>query len=182
VSTTPTTAEYVFSAPEIEAALVSLCWAEPAHLAKVLQKLDPLQHISQPHLRLLLQAIYECYAQAGDVDWALVVQWLRDSRALDQFDGLGGLELIYARPGYNSLLAFYLEILRDFAAHREALPGIYPHFFSGGKAYLKNHLKHTPKEPDLFGQGLIAGKNYVVRGWISNPQQPREISLRFYPR
>jgi hypothetical protein len=182
VSTIPTTAEYAFNPYEIEAALVSLCWAEPAHLGKVLQKLDPEQHITQPHLRLLLQALYECYTQCSDCDWSVIVQWLRDHRSLEEFGDIHGLELIYARPGYNSLLSCYIEILRDFAAHREALPGVYPHFFSGGKAYLKNHPKRTPQEPDLLGQGLIAGQNYVLRGWISNPQQPREISLRFYPR
>jgi DnaB-like helicase N terminal domain len=183
VSTIPTTAAYVFSAPEIEAALVSLCWAEPAHLGKVLQKLDPIQHISQPHLRLLLQAIYECYTQAGDVDWAIVVQWLRDDQALDQFDGLSGLEIIYARPGYNALLDWYIELLQDFAAHRAELPGVYPHYFSGGKGYLKdNPQKRFPKDPPILGQALVASKNYLVRGWRPNPNQPSTISLRFYPQ
>lgn len=168
-----------YYAPEVEEALVTLVWHKPEHLARVLRELDPEVHLTQFNLRLLLGAISDCYREAGSVDWALVIEWFKDFKKLDDVGGKEALNSLYTNYGYESLLDFYLVLLKDFASHREFMPGQHPAIWSGGKAQLvPNKTKSRDFQPDFVGPALIAGKSYRVLA----KAEPGVLTLRFYPQ
>src|ERR1700756_1058313 len=82
------TSTFLF-APEIENAFMGLVWRQPDRLADVKRQLDPAIHFIQPHLRWILEAIDLAYRELGTVDFASVIQVLRE---LGRFEDVGGLE------------------------------------------------------------------------------------------
>ena len=163
---------------EIEAALVTLCWHHPEVLPKVLQNLNPLVHISQPHLRHLLEAINRSYSELGATDWAATIDCLTDLGLLAECGEALTLDELYKNPGCSSLLDYYIERLQEFAVHRNILPGVFPSRFSGGFLTLSaNPIKRKPTDPDLVGTASVAGKPYTVRGWSDSGN----LNCRLYP-
>jgi DnaB helicase-like protein len=172
-----------YYAPEIEQALVSLVWQQPDLLGQLLQKLDPNVHISQPHLRILLETISYCYSQFNDCDWSSVIEALRQFQKLDECGGKVLLDQIYKNPGCKSLLGWYIEILIDYASYRVEDPPRPSTYFSGGKGKLWANKGKLKSSCDVVGQARLAGKPYSLRGWsATDPLAQKFIDLRFYPQ
>jgi hypothetical protein len=56
-------------AREIEVSTVSTLWHQPARLPEFLRIIDPLVHLTQPHLRHILEAITLAHGELGiDLD------------------------------------------------------------------------------------------------------------------
>jgi len=169
----------IYYAPEIEEALVTLCWHHPEYLPKVLRELDPALHISAPPLRHLLSAINRVYLEEGATDWASVIDCLRDLGLLEQCGDKVLLEGLYTHPGYHALLDFYIQSLRAYGAARNASPPQNPHYWSGGKALLApNKAKRYPNQPDFTGSGRIAGKFYSLAAYSNLDATEVEITFR----
>src|SRR5258707_11613106 len=75
-------------APEIEQALVALCFQAPHRVATVYRELDPAVHITDQKLRFILEAIDLAYRELGLSDFASVIQVLRE---LGHFEDCGGV-------------------------------------------------------------------------------------------
>lgn len=168
---------------EIEQALVSLLWQKPELISQVLRKLDPNVHISQPHLRILLETVSYCYDQLNACDWASVIEALRQLQRLEECGGKQLLDEIYKNPGYQSLLGWYMEILVDSANARAEDPPRAPAFFSGGKGKLWANKGKVKSNCDVVGAAQIAGKRLSMRGWsVVDSLSQKFIDLRFYPQ
>ena len=86
--------EFVFS-PEVESNFTGILWHEPWRLPDALKELEPQVHITQAHLRLVLEAIRIVYGDCGDCDWALVVSVLREQGNLEKVGGLEALNALW---------------------------------------------------------------------------------------
>src|SRR4029077_15017363 len=63
-------------APEIEQALVSLCFYAPERIAVLKRELDVEVHFTRPELRNILEAIQLAYYELGQSDFASVITTL----------------------------------------------------------------------------------------------------------
>lgn len=175
--TTPDLRTYY--APEVECALVSLCWHKPELLARVLRKLDPEIHFTELNCRMLLYAINTLYSELGETDWSSVIDCLRQQEKLFGQEHLVELEAIFSlAQGYDrassGLLDYYIELLGDYASLRRPSPHAKPPVlrFSGGRALLKPNKAKRPgsNEPDFKGLGIVAGNPISLSLWVETDQ------------
>ena len=71
-----------YFAPEIEVSAISILWREPARLAEFLRVCDPLVHLTQPHLRIILESIGIAYGELNTADWATVSRLCASSASM----------------------------------------------------------------------------------------------------
>jgi hypothetical protein len=165
-------------APEIEQTIVSLLWHQPDRLPGFMRDLDPAVHITQPHLRKILEAISVAWGELGaDLDWPIVIQIIRELGHFEDCGGLEGLDEVYraAEYGYSDrvladqIFGHYLQMLRHYAQNRQADPPRKPDFFTRGALRLfPNKNKKSDSAPDAVGDGKIAGKLYSASAWIES--------------
>jgi hypothetical protein len=174
-----------YFAPEIEQAVVSLCWHEPERLAQLYRDFDLVVHIGQPHLRIILEAINQAYGHLNTTDWASVVQLIRELGKLEHVGGLEGLNEVYQAQFYGrdnterteKIWADYLRLLRYYAENRKEVPPRPPDFFTSGILRLyPNKTKTLPTQPDATGEGKIGGKLYRATAWL----EPDKYSQHFF--
>lgn len=166
----------LYYSPEVEEALVTLCWHKPQLLPYVLRQIAPQVHIMQDHLRFILEAVQLSQDLLGETTFETVVQALREDNHFEACGELIGLNAIYGRSwdsaidGANAqkILDYYIELLKRYATKREQRDPTKIVIFSGGKGTLElNKAKANPKAPDYVGTALIRGRKYRRVGWIS---------------
>jgi len=163
-------------APEIEQALVALCFQAPSRVATVYRQLDPAVHITRPELRFILEAIDLAYRELGLSDFASVVQVLRELGHFEACGGLHGVNAVFEeyRYGFSSpeaeeeIFTHYIGMLKIYA-HNRALDPPQPVIrVMGGHAHLlPNKNKRKPSDPDFIGEAKIAGRHYWISAWKS---------------
>ena len=168
-----------YYSPEVEEALVTLCWHKPELLPKVLRSLAPPVHIMQEHLRFILEALQLSQDQLGAADFATVVQVLREDGRLPACGELQGLDALYSRNyGYESLLDYYIELLKLYASKRTERSPEPVVIFDGGKGTIcLNKSKVGETGPDYIGAFLVRGRKYKFLGWTSQDRQSVRCSL-----
>jgi hypothetical protein len=179
-----------YFAPEIEEALVSFAWHEPERLASVYRELDPALHITQPHLRWLLEAIDLTYRDLGCVNFEVVIQALRETGHLEDCGGLDGASHVYGLEEFGrddaernqKIFKHYLSMLKTYAVHRAGDPHSVTRF-TNGELYLSvNKTKTKDSDPDLVGHGNVAGRSYKAAAWVTtNPQASDSVRVSLLP-
>jgi hypothetical protein len=172
---------FVF-ALEIEVATVSTIWRQPERCAEFLRVCDPLVHLTQPYLRIILEAVQIAYAELNAADWATIVEVVRELGQFEEVGGLDGLNTVYSAteitPVIDSIFAHYIQMLKTYAEHRQMDPPRPVHWFSGGKGNLYlNKAKRKPTDPDYLGSAKVRGQNYRVRGWLGEDRQSVNLAL-----
>ena len=176
-------------APEIEQAIVSICWHEPERLGLVYRELDAAVHLTQPHLRHILEAISLGYRELGCVDFPIVTQVLRETRRLDDCGGLPGVNEVYNAQAYGredsarnqAIFEHYMEMLKTYALHRTSQALESPYRFTGGSGTLfPNKVRRSPQSPDFEGPAAGAGKKYSVRLWSA--PDGSFLNFKLYPQ
>jgi hypothetical protein len=174
-------------APEIETAAIALCWREPERLAIVKRELDPAVHFIQPALRYLLEAIDLAWRELGTLDFACVIQVLRELGKLEEAGGLEGASDVWREGEFldspiwkagqtEKLLADYLELLKGYALSRQDCSAFHP--FTGGKVTLwLNKVRRWENDPDFIGEARVAGRRYVAKAWNSSDGEFLNIRL-----
>jgi hypothetical protein len=174
---------------EIEVATVSTIWHQPELCAEFLRVCDPLVHLTQPHLRIILEAIGIAYGELNAADWATVVEVVRELGQFEEVGGLEGLNAVYSATEFNPDPVFrqrvsdpifkdHVKLLQEYARHRQMDPPCPVHWFSGGKANLYlNKTKRQPTDPDYLGSAKVRGQNYRVRGWLGLDRQSVNLAL-----
>ncbi len=167
-------------APQIEVAVVSTIWHEPSRCAGFLRVCDPLVHLTQPHLRIILEAISIAYAELNAADWATVVEVVRELGALEEVGGLDGLNTVYSAtepspsPDFRErvtdpIFAHHIELLQEYARARQMDPPRPVARFSGGRGTVRvNKASHRPANPEYIGDAIVRGIAYVVRVDVSS--------------
>jgi hypothetical protein len=167
-------------APEIERALLAGLWHEPDRLPETMRWLSPNAHLSQPSLRLVLEAISRCYSELGAADFATVVECLRELGYLAECGGIEALDELYEACWYPPLWHLYGDFLRDLALRRAGEPHSPAPFFSGGSGCLSlNLVRKTELHPLYIGTARIRGHNYSIRGWSRGKEAG--VELKFIP-
>lgn len=159
-------------APEIEAQLVSICWHDPHRIPIALKELDPGIHITQPHLRHILEALAIAYSELGVLDFACIVQILRELGQLAECGGLLGLNSVYvlAEHGYRDQVFFdhYLTMLKEYALHRKNLNrGPVNRFTDLKGTFYANKAKRFASDPDFVGEARGLGRPYSAQAWTA---------------
>jgi hypothetical protein len=176
-------------APEIEQALVALCFQAPHRVATVYRELDPAIHITRPELRFILEAIDLAYRELGATDFASVIQVLRELGRLAACGGAPGVNSVFEeyRYGFSSpeaeeaIFAHYLQMLKTYAISREQTPLPPVYYFVGGKGTLAlNKAKRREFEPEFIGEARIAGRWYTVGA--SPSSDGSFLNFRFEPK
>jgi hypothetical protein len=168
--------DYTFVwAPEIEVATVSAIWHEPVHCAEFLRVCDPAIHLTQPHLRIILEAIRLAYSELNATDWATVVEVVRELGQFDEVGGLEGLNAVYSAIELNPdpvfrqrvtdpIFKYHVKLLQEYAKHREMDPPQPVTRFSGGRGKAwRNKVKRHANDPDHTGEAIVRGVRYLVR-------------------
>ena len=170
---------FVF-ALEIEVATVSTIWLEPERCAEFLRVCDPLVHLTQPHLRIILEAVQIAYAELNAADWATVVEVVRELGAFEEVGGLEGLNTVYSatepspNPVFrervsNPIFDHHIELLQEYARTRQMDPPRPVARFSGGRGTARiNKASHRPANPEYLGDAIVRGIQYVVRVDVSS--------------
>lgn len=181
-----------YYAPEIEAALVSTCWHQPEWLATVYRELDPAIHLSQPHLRWLLEAIDLAYRDLGCVNFEVVIQVLRETGHLEDCGGLEGANQVYGLEEYGredpvrneKIFQHYLQMLKTYAVHRKMEPARLPYVFTSGSLVLhQNKVKASQNGPDALGEGKLAARSYAAAMWIEIDEHGQKVfKVRLTPK
>jgi hypothetical protein len=168
-----------YFAPEIEQALVATVWQHPECFELVKAELDFDVHILSPPLRKILQAIELVYGDVGyDLDWACVVDGVRELGALEEVGGLQGLNTVftdnnrypYGKCGFSEgagpLVRFYIKCLKTYALNRQSDPSEQVPLFVGGKGWLKpNKNRRGDKSPHMTGPIVLQGINFSMSAW-----------------
>ncbi len=186
--------EQLTYAPEIEAAMLGILWREPERLAVIKRELDPAVHFVQPALRWILEAMDLAYRELGTVDFASVIQVLRELGKLEEAGGLEGANEIWAEGDFldspvwqvtnktQVLFDHYLGMLKSYAQSRQSCSTFHP-FTSGKFQIFNNKLKCDLRDPDVIGQGRIAGRNYELKGWTRLTDSGEEfLQCQLYPK
>lgn len=168
-----------YYSPEVEEALVTLVWHKPELLGAVLAQIDPPVHIMQDHLRFILEAVQLSQDMFGATDFATVVRALREEKRFEACGELIGLDAIFNRNyGYESLLGYYIELLKIYATKRAERNPAQVVIFSGGKGTIHlNKDKESDKAPDYIGDFFIRGRKYKLVGWTGHDHQSISCSL-----
>jgi hypothetical protein len=161
-------------APEIEQSLVALCFHDPGCIATVYRELDPQIHITQPHLRFILEAIDLACRELCTADFACVIQVLRELGRLEACGGTPGVNAIFEeyRYGFSSseaqeeVFAHYLEMLKGYALGRKNNEPVY-RFNRGDFKLVPNKARRSYSAPDFIGEGKVAGRLYRAAAWRS---------------
>jgi len=173
-------AEHVW-ALEIETAAVSTLWHDPARCSEFLRQCDPLVHLTQPHLRIILEAVNLAYGELGSADFAIVTEVVRELGCFEEVGGLDGLNAVYANVDHtpDAVFLHYIEMLKTYATARDGDPPRRPVTrFTGGKASLYlNKAKRRPNDPDYLGEARIRGHGYRVRGWLCDDAESVNLTL-----
>jgi hypothetical protein len=176
-------------APEIEQSLVALCFHAPGCIATVYRELDPQIHITQPHLRFILEAIDLAYRELCTADFACVIQVLRELGRLEACGGAPGVNSVFEeyRYGFSSpeaeeaIFAHYLQMLKTYAISREQTPMPPVYYFVGGKGTLaRNKAKRREFEPEFIGEARIYGRWYMVGASLA--EDGSFLNFRFEPK
>jgi hypothetical protein len=168
-------------APEIETALVAGLWHEPFRLAPTLRWLDLDAHLSQPYLRLVVGALARCYSELGAVDFASVVECLRQLGQLDECGGVQTLDTLYEARWYAPLFDLYGDFLRAAALRRGDDQKAPVPFFSGGNGLLVvNKIRQSERSPFWVGSAWVAGKKYSLKAWPRKGEQ--SVDIKFTPQ
>jgi hypothetical protein len=162
-------------APEIEQALVSLCFYNPERIAVVYRELDPNVHFTQRHLRHILAAIDLAYRELGEHDFASVVTVLREQGRLEACGGGPGINNVFEeyRYGFSSwegeveIFEYYIWMLKAYALGRAKNEPVY-RFNRGNIHLVPNKTKASDSAPDYIGEGKIAGHAYRVAEWVNS--------------
>jgi len=157
-------------APEIEVATVSLIWKQPERCARFLRDLDPALHLSQPHLRYIVEAVALAYSELGCADWATVVGVLRELKHFEDCGELLGLNEVYSAveitPVSDQIFDHYVSMLQSYALGREKNQSVY-RFNRGDINLVKNKVKRIESAPDFIGEGKVAGRLYRAAAWTN---------------
>lgn len=173
-----------YFAPEIEAAIVSVCWHEPDRLATVYRELDPAVHFTQSHCRWLLEAVDLAYRDLGCVNFETVIQVLRETGHLEDCGGLEGANQVYGLEEYGrddpvrneKIFRHYLEMLKTYAVHRSQVPPRPVYAFTAGWLVLHpNKAKISQGGPDALGEGKIAARSYNASMWVESDEHGQKI-------
>jgi DnaB-like helicase N terminal domain len=176
-------------APEIEQSLVALCFHDPGCIATVYRELDPQIHITQPHLRFILEAIDLAYRELCTADFASVIQVLREEGKLENCGGAAGVNSVLEgyRYGFSSpeaaeqIIAHYIETLKVYAINRKKDAPERVYRLTGGIATLAlNKAKRRDFEPNYLGEARIAGRWYTVGA--SPSLDGSFLNFRFEPK
>jgi hypothetical protein len=176
-------------APEIEQALIASAFQVPERIALIYRELDPALHITQPHLRYILDAVRLAYTELGSTDFASVIQVLREEGKLAECGGLEGVNSVLDqyRYGFSSpeaaeqIIAHYIEMLKTYALNRQQNPPPPVYRFTGGKGTLNlNKAKRSNFEPDYIGEARICGRPYRVGA--SPSEDGSFLNFRFEPK
>lgn len=177
-----------YFAAEIEEALVSIIWHEPERCAIFKRDCDPEIHLSQPRLRIILEAIDLGFRELGCVAFPIVVQVVREFGRLEDCGGLEGLSKIFclaqfreSRENTEAIFSHYLEMLKTYALHRQMDPPRPIYRFTGGRGTVyRNKVKRKPTDPDFTGEAIVYGRAYGVRGEMALDAEA--INFRFEPK
>jgi len=178
-----------YFAPEIENQLLSICWHNPERIATIQKELDPTVHLSQPHLRHILEALSVAYRELGCVDFTVVVQVLRELDRLEDCGGLPGVNFVYAlalhayqeRAHQQALFDHYLQMLKSYALARQAKPPLRVYRFLELKGTLQaNKTKHWVADPDFVGEARGNGRLYDATAWTSS--EGTYLNFRLIPK
>jgi hypothetical protein len=102
-------------APEIEEATVSMCWRDPVLFEQLWLRGNPEEFFGQRHCLEIMRAMKQCHEVVGALDFAMVVQCVRDRGMLEECGGVGELDRIYKMAEFTP----YTE--RVFYHHLERL-------------------------------------------------------------
>jgi hypothetical protein len=178
---------------EIEEAVVATIWRQPERCAEFLRDFDPLIHLTQPRLRIILEAIKLSYGDLGCTDFATVTETVRELGYLEEVGGLDGLSALYSLAGMNEpehncpadcprrawaaqierpIYAHHLAMLRVFAEARVTTPNEPIFRFTGGRG-TAHRVKGSRKRPgaDFSGVCYIRGTKYRVDVEIGSESQ-----------
>lgn len=178
-------------APEIECALVSTLWHRPELCAHFLRRCDPLLHIFQPHLRIVVEAINTSWGELNTSDFATVVELVRASGAFEECGALEGLNSLYSLrsrslcracdtlQGQERIFDYYCSLLSQYARRRALPPPIRPVYgLAGGRGTLyPNKAKRAKWDADFTGSVRLAGKLYSAALWT----QPDFFNIKLEP-
>jgi hypothetical protein len=174
-------------AREIEASFVCLLWRHPEYLGEALRAINPAIHISQPHLRLILNAVNDVHSYENTADFALVATYLRQSGDFGEVGGLQGLNDAYTDSGRQPcgwrepepIFKYYLELLLSYAdARLSGDPLQIPVHLAGGWGRLvPNPVRRREASPVAIGRVMVAGKRYKASAW----REAAELRLKFVP-
>jgi hypothetical protein len=176
-------------APEIEQAVVSLCFYAPQRIGTLKRELDLAVHFTQPHLRFVLEAIELAYREFGTSDFAGVIRVLREFSTLEDCGGTQGVNAVFEqyRSGFScpqaeeKIFRHYIAMLKAYALGRANQPPVAVYRFARGDLTLvKNHAKINDSAPEWIGEGKVAGRAYRVSAFSNhdkNGQSVLSISL-----
>jgi DnaB-like helicase N terminal domain len=179
-------------APEIEQALVSLCFSAPERIATLKRELSPEVHITQPHLRHILEGIELAYRELGTRDFASVIRVLREEGRLEDCGGAQGVNEVFEqyRYGFSSpqaqeqIFAHYIEMLKAYALGRANQPPVAVYRFARGDLTLvKNHAQINDSAPEWIGEGKVAGRHYRASAWSARNKNGHQLlSIALCPK
>jgi hypothetical protein len=176
-------------APEIEQAIVSLCFQAPERIATLKRELDPNVHFTRPELRHILEGIELAYRELGESDFATVIQILREFGRFEDCGGLDGINQVFEQYRYGfaspeveeQIFTHYIEMLRAYALARANQPPVPVYRFARGDlTLLKNKTKTSERSPEWTGEGKVAGQPYRASAYFchdKNGQSVLSISL-----
>jgi hypothetical protein len=190
-------------APEIEQAMVALCFQAPHRVATVYRELDPAVHITRPELRFILEAIDLAYRELGAMDFASVIQVLRELGRLEACGGAPGVNSVFEEYRYGfwkpnpeteqkifwkpdpeaeeEIFTHYIETLKTYAINRQKDPPQPVYRFTDGKATLvPNKVKRKESDPDFIGEARVHGRSYIAKVWIAIDGS--FLNFRFQPK
>ena len=173
---------------EIEQALVSVLWRKVTLMECFLARCDPMVHLSQPKLRIIVRAIQLAYGELGadlnceinplegSSDWPVVVTVVRELGGFDECGGLAGLNEVYSAheptPYSSQIFGDYLRLVCDYALARQEQSAPRVCVFSGGRGTLYlNKAKKARARDDFKGEAIVQGARYQVSADF--PPRPR---------
>jgi hypothetical protein len=178
-----------YFAPEIEEAAIAILWRQPERLGEFLREIDPAVHITQPHLRKILEAIDLGWRELGAVDFATIVTLVRELNYFEDCGGREGLNELWVAgdrnvataPNDDVIFAHYVEMLKTYALARKS-DGKFPcaRFTGGSGELFPNKTKRRDSDPDFLGEIKIAGKLYRVAAWFVADRSA--IQIRCLPK
>jgi hypothetical protein len=161
---------------ETETEVVSTIWRQPYRIAEFMRDFDFQIHLTQPHLRIILEGINLAYGDLGDTSFAVVAQTVRELGGFEECGGLQGLNSVYAAteitPVTDPIFAHLCDMLRLYAEGRQTDPPQPVYRFTGGRG-----TAHRVKGPikrigaDFSGVCYVRGTKYRVDVEVGSESQ-----------